>query len=76
MFALKKAVHLWGQFWGPIFSNFYMSDFEHKVFDKIKKLSIYLRSVDDILILDNDINEIYIVQDIFQKIQSLILPLN
>ena len=41
-----------------------------------KKTSIYLRYVKDILILTNDINEIKILQDIFQKIQLLILPMD
>ena len=52
---------------GPIFSNFYMSNLENKIFNKIKKPSIYLKYVDTILILVNDINEINIRQDIFKK---------
>ena len=45
---------------GPIFSHFYMADLENKIFNSIKKPSIYLRYVDDILILANDINVINI----------------
>ena len=52
---------------GPIFSNFYMSDLEKRIFNIIKKPPIYLRYVDDILILANNINEINILQDTFQK---------
>ena len=49
---------------GPIFSNFYMSTSKIRYF---RKPSIYLRSVDDIHILANNINELNIVQDTFQK---------
>ena len=52
---------------GPIFSNFYMSDLENRIFNSIKKPSIYQRYVDDILILSNNINEINILQDTFQN---------
>ena len=61
---------------GPIFSNFYMSDVENKILNKIKKPSIFFRYVDDIIILANDINEVNMLKDIFQKIQFLILPMN
>ena len=44
-----------------------MSDIENRIFNCIKKRKIYLRYVDDILILANDINEINILQDTFQK---------
>ena len=57
----------------PIFSNFYVSDHENKIFNNIKKPPIYLRYVDDILILANDINEINILRDTLQKIQFLTL---
>ena len=50
-----------------IFSNFYMSDLENRIFNTLKKTPIYLRYVDDILILANYINEINILQDTFQK---------
>ena len=52
---------------GPNFSNFYMSDLENGIFNSIKKPTIYLRYVDDILILTNNINEINILQDTFQN---------
>ena len=55
-----------GSVLGPIFSNFYISDFENKIFNSIKKPSIYLKYLDDILILANDITEIKVL-DIFQK---------
>ena len=54
-----------------IFSNFYMSDLENKTFTIIRKPSIYLRYVNDILILVNDINEINIQPDTFQKYSVL-----
>ena len=56
-------------------SNFSASDLKNKIFDKIKKPSIYLRYVDDILILTYDTNEINILQDIFHKIHVLVLPM-
>ena len=56
-----------GSILGPIFSNFYKSNLENKIFNSIKKPSIYLRYVDDILILSNNINEISILQDTFQE---------
>ena len=37
---------------------------------------MYLRYVDDKIILANDSNEINILQDTFQKILFLILPMN
>ena len=52
---------------GSIFSNFYMSDLENRIFNSIKKPPIYLRYVDDILILASNINEINILQDTFQN---------
>ena len=56
-----------GSVLGPIFSNFYMSYPENRIFNSIKKPPIYLRYVDDILILTNNINKINILQDTFQK---------
>ena len=44
-----------------------MSNLENKIFNSIKKPPIYLRYVDDILILANNINKINILQDTFQK---------
>ena len=56
-----------GSVLGPIFSNFYMSDLENKISNSIIKPPIYLRYLNDILILDNDINKINVLQDTFQK---------
>ena len=56
-----------GSVLGPIFSDFYMSDLENRIFNSIKKPPIYLRYVDDILILTNNNNEINILQDTFQN---------
>ena len=50
-----------------IFSNFYMSGLENRIFNSIKKPPKYLRYVDDIPILANNINEINILQDTFPK---------
>ena len=58
------------------FIFFDMSDFENKIFNKIKNHSIYVRYINDILILTNDTNEINILQDTFQNIQFLILRMN
>ena len=44
-----------------------MSDPENRIFNSIKKPPIYLRYIDDILILANNIDEINILQDTFQK---------
>ena len=52
---------------GPIFSNFYMSNLEHRIFNSILKPPIYLRYIDDILILADNYNEINILQDTFPK---------
>ena len=59
------------QSWGPIFNNFYLSDLENEIFNKIKKPSIYLRSVDDISILANYINKINMLQEILKKKNQL-----
>ena len=56
-----------GSVLGPIFSNFFMSNLENRIFNSIKKPSICLGCVDDILILVNDANKIKTLQDIFQK---------
>ena len=53
-----------------------MSDFENRVFNCIEKPTIYLIYVDDILILANNINEINILQNTFQKNQFLTLLMN
>ena len=51
---------------GPIFSNFYLSELENKIFSCIKKPPIYLRYVYVSLILANNNNEIKLLQDTFQ----------
>ena len=56
-----------GSILGPIFSNFYMSNLENRIFNSIKNPPIYLRYVDDILIFANNINKINILLDTFQK---------
>ena len=55
---------------GPIFSNFFMFDHKNKIFNSIRKPSLYRRYVDDVLILAIDINEINILQDTFLKIET------
>ena len=65
-----------GSVLGPIFSNVNTSNLENKIFNSIRKPSIYLRYVDDILIPANDINEINIPEDTFQKLQFLTLLMN
>ena len=60
-----------GSVLGPIFSNFFMSDIENRFFNSIRKAPIYLRYVYYILILANNINEINILQDTFQKYSVL-----
>ena len=57
-----------GSVLGPIFSNFYMSDLENKIFNSIRKPSIYQRYV----IFANGINKINILQDSFQKENSVL----
>ena len=59
-----------------MFRNFNKSDIENKIFDSIRKPPIYVRFVDDILILANDIKEINILQSICQKIHFLTLLIN
>ena len=44
-----------------------MYNLENKISNSIKKPSIYLRYVDDILILTNDTTEINILQDTYPK---------
>ena len=50
---------------GPIFNNFYMSNLENKVFYTINKPNIYLRYIDNILLLTNSTNEINIILETF-----------
>ena len=56
-----------GSVLGSIFSNFYMSALENKVFNTINKPSIYLRYADDILLLTNSTGEINTIQETFQN---------
>ena len=56
-----------GSVLGPIFSNFYMSALENKVFNTINKPNIYLRYADDILLLTNSTYEIKKIQETFQN---------
>ena len=53
-----------------------MTYLENKTFISIKRPFNYLKYVDDKLILANDINEINILQDTFQKSQFLTLIMN
>ena len=66
IYTLKEGVSM-GSVLGLIFGNFFLSELENKIFNKIKKPSIYLRYVDNIIILTNVIKEINMLQDIFQK---------
>ena len=50
-----------------VLSNFYMSNLENKVFNAINKPNIYLRYVDNILLLTNRTNEINLIQETFQN---------
>ena len=43
---------------GPLFANFYMGHLEDKIFQLIDKPSIYLRYVDDILVLTEKVSDI------------------
>ena len=52
---------------GPIFSNFYVSDLENKVFNTINKPNIYLRYTDNILLLTNSTDEINIIKEDLSK---------
>ena len=56
-----------GSFPGPIFSNFYMSSFENKIFNTINKPTIYLRYADDIHLLLDSTDEINIIPETFQS---------
>ena len=66
IYVLTDGVSM-GSILGPIFSYFYMSDHENRIFDSMKKPPIYLRYVDDMLIFTNNINEINKLQDTFPK---------
>ena len=62
-----------GSVFGPIFSNFYMSDLENKVFNTINKPNIYFRYADDILLLTYSTDEINIIKQTFQNYPFVIL---
>ena len=51
----------------PIFSNFYASNLENKVFNSINKHNIYPRYVDDILLLTNNTDENNPIQETFHN---------
>ena len=52
---------------GPTFSDFYMTNLENTIFQTQNKPKIYLRYVDDILILTNNVNEVIKLQTAFQS---------
>ena len=52
---------------GPLFANFYMGHLEDKIFQVIDKPSIYLRYVDDILVLTEKVSDI---EDLKQVLHS------
>ena len=56
-----------GSVLGPIFSNFYMSALENKVFNTINKPNIHSRYADDILLLTYSTDEINTIQETFQN---------
>ena len=66
IFIQKDGIAM-GSVLGPIFSNFYMSDLENKVFNTINKPNIYLRYTDNIFLLTNSTNEINMIQETFQN---------
>ena len=61
--------YLWGLSWARFSVIFTcpISKIEFLIAKKNKKTPIYLKYVDDILILTNNINEINILQDTFQN---------
>ena len=56
---------------GPTFSEFYMSYIENTVFSRTPKPRLYVRYVDDILVLLDDENHIKILQTEFQNVSVL-----
>ena len=56
-----------GSVLGLIFSYFYMSALENKIFNTINKPNIYLRYADDIHLLTNCTDEINTIQETFQN---------
>ena len=66
IYIQKDGVSM-GSVLGPLFSQFYMCNLENNIFNSIKNPQIYLRYVDDILILSNNHQEITKLQKEFQK---------
>ena len=64
-FLFKKSGSYF--YWRLIFSNFFMSDHENKVFNTINKLNNNLVYADDILLLTNSTDEIIIIQVAFRN---------
>lgn len=52
---------------GPCFANYYMSHVENTIFIQVHKPKIYVRYVDDIFILANNIKEIDTLMTTFEK---------
>ena len=73
LMCLKNRIVM-GSVLRPIFSNFYLSALENKVFDTINKTNIYWRYADDILLLTNSIDEINIIQETFQNNSVINFP--
>ena len=64
---IQKDVISMGSVLWTMFSNFYISALENKVFNIINKPNIYLRYADDILILNDSTHEINTIQETFQN---------
>lgn len=52
---------------GPCFSNYYTSHVENTIFIQVHKPKIYIRYIDDIFILANNIKEIGTLKTTFEK---------
>ena len=70
IFIQKDGIAM-GSVLGPIFSNFYMSDLENKVFNTINKSNIHLRYADDILLLTNNTDEETIKKSVLNFTQEI-----
>ena len=64
---IQKDGIIMGSVMGPIFSNFYMSALENKVFNTLNKSNIYFKYADDIFLLSNSTDEINTIQETFQN---------
>ena len=51
---------------GPTFAEFYMAHMENNIFENNPKPILYVRYVDDILILTNDIGEVFLLKNKFE----------